>query len=83
MIRGGMDMATLAQHLSVILGRPVIDETHLSGNYKVSLHWSFDEQNDSPSLFTAIREELGLLLKAGKGAVQILVIDHAEHPSEN
>jgi uncharacterized protein (TIGR03435 family) len=36
-----------------------------------------------PSLFTALQEQLGLRLEAGKGQTEILVIDHVERPSEN
>lgn len=35
-----------------------------------------------PSVFTAA-QELGLKLEAGKGPVEILVIDHVEHASNN
>lgn len=36
-----------------------------------------------PSLFTAVQEELGLKLEPTKGAVDVIVIDHIDPPSEN
>ncbi len=36
-----------------------------------------------PSLFTAVQEQLGLKLEAGKGPVLMIVIEHVEKPSEN
>jgi bla regulator protein blaR1 len=36
-----------------------------------------------PSLFTAIQQQLGLKLEAGKGPVEVIVIDHIERPSAN
>ena len=35
------------------------------------------------SLFTAMREQLGLKLEGAKAPREILVIDHVERPSEN
>jgi uncharacterized protein (TIGR03435 family) len=88
MIRGTMDMAFFVSTLSSTLGRNVIDRTGLSGRYKLSLKWTPDDRsatgdNSAPSLFTAIQEQLGLKLESTKGPVEILVIDHAEKPSEN
>jgi uncharacterized protein (TIGR03435 family) len=40
------------------------------------------DQN-GPSVFTAIREQLGLRLETGVAPVDVLVIDHAEHPTED
>jgi uncharacterized protein (TIGR03435 family) len=42
---------------------------------------SADDQG--PTLFTVLEEQLGLKLQPGKGPVDILVIDHAEKPSAN
>jgi uncharacterized protein (TIGR03435 family) len=36
-----------------------------------------------PSLFSAIQQQLGLKLDSGKGAVQVVVIDHIDRPSGN
>jgi len=34
-------------------------------------------------LFTAVREQLGLQLRSGKGPVDVFVVDHVQRPSEN
>jgi bla regulator protein blaR1 len=38
---------------------------------------------DGPSIFTALPEQLGLRLKAGRGPVKVLVIDDVRMPSAN
>ena len=38
---------------------------------------------DGPSIFTAIREQLGLHLKSGRGPVEVVVIDDVQMPSVN
>jgi uncharacterized protein (TIGR03435 family) len=38
---------------------------------------------EGPSLMTALREQLGLKLESTKGPVEMLVIDHAERPTED
>jgi len=37
----------------------------------------------APSLFTALREQLGLKLESQQGPVETLVIEHADHPTPN
>ncbi len=37
----------------------------------------------APSIFSAVEEQLGLKLTAGKGPVEFLVIDHVEKPTGN
>jgi len=38
---------------------------------------------DSPEIFAAIQEQLGLKLEPQKGPVDVLMIDRAERPSPN
>jgi Protein of unknown function (DUF3738). len=84
----GITMASLASSLEGQVHRPVIDKTGLAGHYDVAMKWASDtapssEANPGPSIFTALQEQLGLKLKAAKGPVETLVVDHVEMPSEN
>ena len=81
LVRGTLDTAQLAHLLTPVLGRTVIDNTGLHGNYKIDITWAEDDQPSGPSLFTAIQEQLGLKLEPKKGPVEILVIDSAQKPS--
>jgi uncharacterized protein (TIGR03435 family) len=73
--------------LGDVLGHDVIDETGLIGKYDIVLTWTPDDQQGAPdagpTLFTAIEEQLGLKLVSAKGPVDVIVVDHVEHPSEN
>jgi uncharacterized protein (TIGR03435 family) len=68
--------------------RPIVDQTGLTGRYDISLRYTPDESratdpNAPPGIFTAIQEQLGLKLEPVKAPSDVLVIDHAERPSEN
>jgi uncharacterized protein (TIGR03435 family) len=78
-------MARLANYLSNVPGvqRPVVDKTMLSGVYGFTLNYSVKDGDDSPDIFAALREQLGLSLKATRESIQIWVIDHVERPSAN
>lgn len=79
-----VSMGKLAQRLSRIVGRPVIDETHLTGVYDFTLEWTpwtGDPQagdDSGPSLFSALQEQLGLKLRPNKLPIEMLVVDHVE-----
>ncbi len=64
---------------------PVTDRTGITGNFDFRLDYAaLDAPADAgPSIFTSVQNELGLRLEAQKGQVEVLVIDHAEKPSEN
>jgi uncharacterized protein (TIGR03435 family) len=78
-------MSLLASNLGNQLGRYVLDQTGLRGEYDFSLEWDPDQTAESnlPSIFAALHESLGLKLEANRGPVPVLVIDRAEKPSQN
>jgi uncharacterized protein (TIGR03435 family) len=83
----GLSMILIAEELSKISGRVVVDKTNLFDRYDFKLQWSPDDvpatDNSAPSLFTAIQEQLGLKLESAKEPVPVLVIDHVEPPTPN
>ena len=84
---------------TAVLDKPVVDQTSLPGKWNFLLKWTPDESqfggmgikipppsdaaDAPPPLFTAIQEQIGLKLEAGKAQVPVLVIDKAEKPSAN
>jgi bla regulator protein blaR1 len=81
-------VASLVKTLSSQVGRPVLDQTGLAGNYNFKFSFAPDlgqpaTETDGPSIFTALQEQLGLRLEAQKGPVEVLVIDSAQKASEN
>jgi uncharacterized protein (TIGR03435 family) len=80
-----LSMAYVAAALRRQSGRPVEDHTNLKGNFDFEITWAPDESPDSndPSLFTVLKEQLGLKLKPAKGPIQIFVIDQITEASAN
>jgi uncharacterized protein (TIGR03435 family) len=83
MLRGTMSTTEMASLLTTILGHPVVDHSGLTGPYQIDLKWAPDTEATGPSVFTAIQEQLGLKLEPTHGALEVLVIDRLEKPSEN
>jgi uncharacterized protein (TIGR03435 family) len=80
----------VAEMYTRVLGRPVLDRTGLQGRFDFTVE--YDADTDAPGAFTelagpavfrAFQEQVGLRFIATKGSVEVLVIDHAEHPTEN
>jgi uncharacterized protein (TIGR03435 family) len=77
---------------SASLGRPIVDKTGLTGTYDIKLTYTPERRvngladpdlNDINIIFTAVQEQLGLKLEPQKAIIEVLVVDHAEKPSEN
>jgi uncharacterized protein (TIGR03435 family) len=93
-IQIGVD--SLVQALSRSMDRIILDQTGLKGKYDVNLKWTPEQSlgaatangpipadQDAPTIFTALQEQLGLKLESSKGPVEVIVIDHVERPSGN
>lgn len=92
-------MAQLASALSMQLSAIVVDKTGIDGRFDASFQWTPDQPmrlksgdpapapppdaTPGPSIFTAIQERLGLRLESRKVPTEVIVIDHANRPSEN
>ena len=90
-LQGGSRLLEFTAILSRMVGRPVFDRTGLTGEWDFLLTYTPDAlmrpgdlpPGDSPNLFTALQEQLGLKLAAATGPVEMFVIDRLEPPSEN
>jgi uncharacterized protein (TIGR03435 family) len=91
----GTAIGALATLLPQFVERQVIDRTGLTGIYDLTLKWTPEAipsllglpqaplppaDPDPPNIFTAVQEQLGLKLEAGRGPVEVVVIDRLEKP---
>ena len=79
----------------VDLGRPIVDATGLTGTFDFLLEFPPESKGqtppgsstsvdpDGPSFQQAVQDQLGLKLQSRKSSIQVIVLDHVEHPSEN
>jgi uncharacterized protein (TIGR03435 family) len=84
---------------SMMLDRPVVDETGLTGRYDMTVTFTPDDSlfngqplgfpkpadgvEAAPGFFEAIQQQLGLRLVAEKAQVDVIAIDHVAKPSAN
>ena len=83
-----------ANQLSIMgqLGRRVLDQTGLTGNFDFTLEWSPEPPNlqtvdaepaPGPTFKDAVAEQLGLKLVPQTGPADFLIVDRIERPSGN
>jgi len=68
------------------IGRRVVDKTGLSGKYEITVRFRNPQREllktatdeEYPSVFTALPEQLGLKLREARGHTDVVVIDHLE-----
>jgi uncharacterized protein (TIGR03435 family) len=96
---GGRDVTVgfIADMLSqrVDVGRPIVDATGLRGTFDFLLEFTPDSKGPTPpgsnaladpggpSFQQAVHDQLGLKLQSRKSSMEVVALDHVEHPSEN
>jgi uncharacterized protein (TIGR03435 family) len=94
---GGGQNVTIPQFFGEVqrlaVDRPILDHTGLAGTFDIALQFTREDiqslgmtqlpDNAPPNLFDALQQQLGLKLEGIKAPVDVLVIDHAEKPSED
>ena len=79
------------------LGKPVLDQTGLTGKYDFLLEFAPDRRpgpgdaanasapldTAGPGIEEALKQQLGLKLESTRGPVDVWIVDHVEHATEN
>ena len=87
----GVSMPDLMALLSPDVDRIIVDRTGFNEKFSFQLDFASSalsadlpvDTRSAPSIFDAVKEQLGLELKPARGPVEVLVITHVERPSEN
>jgi uncharacterized protein (TIGR03435 family) len=80
--------------LSQTVPDPIINQTRLEGCFDFELNFVREQFQGAPgappsdtvvgsSIYDALKNQLGLRLESKKAPVEVMVIDHAERPTEN
>ena len=88
---GGSSLAALASILPLQVGRTVHDHTGLTGLFDFDLEFSAEARDpaanaaggDTPSIFTALQEQLGLRLESARAPLDVFVIERVERPTDD
>lgn len=76
-------MPFVAQRLSAILGRTVVDKTGLADSYDFHVRAPEDAHTDITSATLEGIKQLGFRLQSAKGAVDVVAVESASQPTEN
>jgi uncharacterized protein (TIGR03435 family) len=92
----GVTIPELCILLENLAGRPIRDESGLTGRYDIRYQIDVrppvqEDGTQAPvpqdffngQISSIVQDQLGLQIKAARGRVEVLVIDHVEPPSEN
>jgi uncharacterized protein (TIGR03435 family) len=88
---GGGTLRAVGQLVAIISsigradGRVIVDKTGLTARYDFTLRYTMQPgpNDDTPSIFTAVEEQLGLKLVPDMAPLDVVVVDHIERPTED
>ena len=80
-VGNAVTLPMLAQFLEMSVSRNVFDRTGLQGTFNLELQYAPENDTNGVSIFTALKEQLGLKLDSVKAPIDVLVIDHADKPT--
>ena len=95
-IKGGnRTMDVFSRSLARYVDRRVVDRTGLDGEFDIELEWlpatgtaasnptgaPRSSPDDTLSIYTALREQLGLELKSARGSIDVIVVDSVRAPT--
>ena len=88
---GGGVLRAVGQPLGILSsagrpdGRVIVDKTGLTGRYDFTLRYRLQPgpNDDTPSIFTAVEEQLGLKLVPDTSPLDVVMVDHIERPTED
>jgi uncharacterized protein (TIGR03435 family) len=82
LLRNAGPVADIRRQIQAFVDRPLVDATGLTGNFEWTLSFASDASDrDHPSIFTAVEEQLGLILEPGMAPYEVLVVDSFELPN--
>ena len=93
----GLTMEDFALRIYPYVGRRVIDSTGLAGYFDGDFEFTAEvvmpppppglpnpyDGRVLPSVFSVLPQQLGIRLESARGPVEMLIVDHAEHPADD
>lgn len=90
LLTSGMRIPEFGSWLSRYVGRAVVDQTGLMGEFDIELSFTPETApspaggvGDDPPILTAVQEQLGLRMVSTRAPVDVIVIESVERPSVN
>ena len=86
LLRNAGPAADIARQIQGFVDRPLVDATGLTGNVEWTLTFAMNPLDpDTPSIFAAVEDQLGLKLepRMSPNEIEVLVVDSVELPTSN